>query len=241
MLGGLFSGKRNRITVVDDALEKCHSAASKSVGLEGLIKVCKDYLIDVLDKNSSRVFGVRALLENAVRELAQWRLRERAPLPAVVYRMDSRLPAEIATKGFQPWKESGNISIIEHVLGSIKGSTKLAKFESQYVSTTANLDFAKDMTFVSKLPNNYFFKITTRAVSERFSDVSKVFDENEVANPFETQFEWIHEGGIPADTVTHFITGRVLIDNALNNTDIVPDALDWQEMPKATPLDPITT
>jgi hypothetical protein len=241
---GAFSGKRNRVLKVDAALQKCQAASSKSVALTGLIDACKEYLDIPEQKAEKRVAGVKALMKNATEELAAWRMRERKPLPNSVFRMDERSPAEIARNGFQPWNAGGQITIIEHVNQVLKADRadaptgesgkegKGAKKHSQWVSTSGDLNFAKDPTLLAGLLNKYFYKIDTTVDPETFTDVNKHFDEQGVPNPYEPQFEFIKSGGIPGNQVTFYVHGRELMNFVIAGTDADTWNIPWQPMPE---------
>jgi hypothetical protein len=241
--GSFFSGSRNRVLRVDEALKKCQDASSKSVALTELIGACNEYLNIPEQKASKRISGVEALLKNATEELAAWRLRERIPLPNAVYRMDERPPAEIANVGFQPWNAGGDISIIEHVnqvlqvdrgdapTGESGEAGKGAKKHSQWVSTSGDLNFAKDPTLLQGLLFKYFYKIDTSVDPLTFTDVNKHFDEQGVPNPYEPQFEFIKSGGIPGNQVTYYVHGKELMEFVIARTDASSWNIPWTPMP----------
>jgi hypothetical protein len=241
--GGPFSGARDKIKKVDAALLKYQSASSRSVGLSEVIAACKDYLDGPGKKDSKRISGVKALRKEATNELAAWRLRERIPLPTSVYRSDERTPEKIAEVGFQPWLPQGNISIIEHVkqvleedhpdlaTGESGKAGMGAKKHSQFVSTAGDLNFAKDPTLLAGLLNKYFYKINTRTNTQSFHDASISFDEQGIPNPYETQFEFCQEGGIPGNQVSYFVPGSKLMDFILAGTDASSWNVPWEPMP----------
>ncbi len=239
-----FSGKRNNVVKIDNALKKCHGASSRSVGLTELIGACNEYLSAPEKKAKKRIAGVKALLKNATDELAAWRLRDRAPLPESVYRMDERLPAVISKVGFQPWNAGGNITIVEHVNQVLANNRDVAptgesgkagsgaKKHSQYVSTSGNLNFAKDPILLQGLLNKYFYKIDTTVDPQTFTDVNKHFDDQGLPNPYEPQFEFIKSGGIPGNQVTYFVNGRALMDFVIAGTDASTWVIPWEKMPE---------
>lgn len=245
---GAFAGKRNNVTKVDTALIKYHSATSKSVGLSEVIGKCDEYLNGPDKKDSSRVAGVKALKKEATNELAAWRLRARIPLPASVYRNDERTPEKIAEVGFQPWNAGGNVSIVEHVKQVLEadrpdaptgesGTKGMgAKKHSQWVSTAGDLNYAKDPTLLSGLLNKYFYKIDTRNDIASFHDSSKQFDELGIPNPYESQFEFCKEGGIPGNQVSHFVHGKALMNFVLAGTDAATWDVPWEPMPVHAPI-----
>lgn len=238
-----FSGSRNRVLKVDEALKKCQGASSKSMALTELIGACNEYLNIPEQKATKRISGVEALLKNATEELASWRLRERIPLPNAVYRMDERAPEEIANVGFQPWNAGGEISIIEHVnqvlevdredapTGESGKAGKGAKKHSQWVSTSGDLNFAKDPTLLQGLLSKYFYKIDTTVDPKKFTNVNKHFDEQGVPNPYEPQFEFIKSGGIPGNQVTYYVHGRELMEFVIAGTDASSWNIQWTPMP----------
>lgn len=245
-LWGVFTGKRNEIKKVEAALTKYHSASSKSVGLTDVINACDDYL-KTAGRAGSRIAGVNALKLAATKELAAWRLRDREPMPNSVYRMDERTPEEIAKVGFQPWNPAGTVSIIEHVTqvlrtkkpdrpdGTSGDIGKGAKKHSQYVSTAGNLEFAKDPTLLAGLLNKYFYKIDTSINPNNFNDVNRHFDEMGEPNPYETQFEWSHEGGIAPACITQYFHGKDIVDMVVAGK-IVENAIPWKNMPVQPPV-----
>ncbi len=245
-LWGAFTGKRDEVKKVEAALTKYHSATSKSVGLTDVINACDDYL-NVAGRAGSRIAGVKALKLAAAKELAAWRLRVRDPMPQSVYRMDERTPEVIAGVGFQPWNPAGTVNIVEHVTQVLR-TTKTdrpdgtsgaigmgAKKHSQFVSTAGNLDFAKDPTLLAGLLNKYFYKITTTVNPANFNDVSKHFDDMGEPNPYETQFEWAHDGGIPPASVTQYFKGKDIVDMVIAG-HIDPAAINWTDMPVLAPV-----
>lgn len=240
--GGVLSGTRSRVLAVDKALTDVTGAYSKSVALDKLINECNTYLSGPGSKDSTRVKGVKALLAEAITELTQWRMRARIPFPDFVFRMDERAPAVIAQVGFQPWNPAGTLSIIEHVKGAIEvaradvngksGAVGAgAKPHSQFVSTAADLEFAKDPVLAQGLPGKYFYKISTAAAPDTYTDVGEHFDGQQVANPFEKQLEFIQRGGIPGNQVVEYIAGKDVIGFALGEDDA--SALAWTPMPVA--------
>ena len=238
-----FSGPRNRVLEVDNALEKYHGGSSKSVGLSNLIDHCKKYLNVPDKKASARVVGVKALLLQATQELAAWRLRDRVPLPDSVYRMDERPPATIGQVGFQAWNSGGDITIIEHVTQVLREARadapngdsgevgKGAKKHSQFVSTAGDLNFAKDQKLLQGLPSKIFYKIDTTVNPQTFKDVNQYFDAQGEPNPYETQFEYIQSGGILGDHVTHYVSGKDLIPFVVAGTDASTWNIPWTPMP----------
>jgi len=243
--GSMFSGTRDRVLEVDAALKKCISASSKSVGFTELIGACDKYLNIPEKKDKTRIAGVTKLKKNAVEELAAWRLRDRMPLPASVFRMDERGPGDIAKLGFQPWNGKGNISIVEHVKQVLKTKQETAptgesgeigmgaKKHSQFVSTAGDMNFAKDPTLLAGLLAKKFYKIDTTVDPLTFTDVNKHFDELGEPNPYEPQFEFIKSGGIPGNQVTHYVEGKALIEFVIAQTDASTWDIKWLPMPQS--------
>jgi hypothetical protein len=208
-----------------------------------VIAACNEYLDGAGKKDSKRVAGVTALRTEATKELALWRLRDRVPLPDSVYRSDERAPEKIAEVGFQPWHSKGNVSIVEHVkqvleqdrpdapTGESGAKGMGAKKHSQWVSTAGDLNFAKDPTLLAGHLNKYFYKIDTRNNVQSIHDVSKHFDEQGIPNPYETQFEFCQEGGIPGDQISYYVHGSKLMDFILAGTDASTWNIPWEPMP----------
>jgi len=248
-LWGAFTGKRDEVKKVEAALTKYHSASSKSVGLTDVINACDDYL-KVAGRAGSRIAGVKALKLAATKELAAWRLRDRDPMPQSTYRMDERTPEAISKVGFQPWNPAGTVSIVEHVTqvlrtqkpdrpdGTSGDIGKGAKKHSQFVSTAGNLDFAKVPTLLAGLLSKYFYKIDTSINPANFNDVSKHFDEMGEPNPYETQYEWAHEGGIAPACITQYFHGKDIVDMVIAGK-IDVNAIAWKDMPVQPPVVPI--
>ncbi|WP_299733683.1 hemagglutinin repeat-containing protein [uncultured Endozoicomonas sp.] len=238
----LFS-ERKRISAIDKVLSNYDGADSRSSSLTNLINVATDYLEQPGKHNKKREKAVRELIDQANQELDAWRSRERAPLPGVVFRMDERSPELIAKTGFQPWNKDGSITIIEHVTGVLEqdravapsGDSEskgiLAKKHSQFVSTAADLSFAKDPVLLSGLLSKTLYKIDTTKNADSFTDVGLYFDRQKVANPFEKQREFVQKGGIDAGQVTHYTTGAELVDFVTGSASA--DRIKWYPLPKA--------
>ena len=65
--------------------------------------------------------------------------------------------------------------------------------------------------------------------------VSKHFDEQGIPNPYETQFEFIQNGGIPGNNVSHYVHGKDLMDLVIGGTPAKTWVIPWTEMPKVPP------
>jgi len=238
--GGKLSGKRKRILNVDKALHDVSGAMSVSVALDNVINQCNAYLSGPGSKDSTRVKGVKLLLQQAIADLAAWRIRARIPLPDFVFRSDTRDPAIIAKDGFQPWNSAGTISIVEHVKGSLEAARAdigdqsgavgaLAKHHSQFVSTAADIEFAKDPVLVAGLRSKIFYKIATAQNPATFTDVGEHFDGQNLPNPFEKQLEFVQLGGIPGDHVVEYVDGKDIEEFALGLADAA--SIPWKPMP----------
>jgi hypothetical protein len=143
----------------------------------------------------------------------------RKSLPEHLYRLDARVPEKIMFEGFQPWKDSGTISIKEHVSGVLEKASPsggtLAKQESQYVSTAAYKGLA-DPILAQICGGKYLYKVDSGYAGmnkSSFTDVNDYFDRLGKKRPFPKQREWIKDGGIPASAVTHFMPAENLYKN----------------------------
>ncbi len=235
----MFSGSRKSVLKVDKALKDVADASSVSVALDNLINQCNAYLTEP-GRDKTRKAGVKKLLGEAIAELAAHRMRARMPLPDFVFRSDERAPEAIAKAGFQPWKPTGAVSLIEHVTGALETAQQdkdgldldaggLTKKASQFVSTSASMDGAKDPTLIQGLLNKYYYKVSTGGDEASYTDVSKHFDDNLRANPYEKQNEFAKTGGVPPANIVAFVHGRDLIDFALGT--VGADAIPWSPMP----------
>jgi hypothetical protein len=236
---GKRSKNRKSILKIDKALADVAGATSVTVALDQVIQQCQAYL-DGKGRDKSKSMGVRKLMGQAMAELMIYRMRARMPLPEFVFRSDERAPDAIAQTGFQPWKPTGAVSLIEHVTGALETAQQdkdgldlqaggLTKKTSQFVSTSANMDGAKDPTLIQGLLNKYYYKISTDGDEASYTDVSKTFDEAERPNPYEKQNEFAKTGGVPPENIVAFVHGRDLIEFALGNVEA--DAIPWKPMP----------
>jgi hypothetical protein len=160
-------------------------------------------------------------------------------LPANTYRFDTRTPEQIAQTGFQPWKNTGNITIREHVENAYQqrpNQGKQTKYDSQFVSTGGYGILKKiDPTFAQGLLNTNVYKIDTAIAAQtgRFHDVNDHFDKIGVKRPYATQREWLKEGGIPPAAVVEWMPGIDFADQ-LNSQGQAPDESSltgWRNMP----------
>lgn len=139
-------------------------------------------------------------------------------LPEYTYRFDTRAPNVIRTLGFQPWATVGTISVIEHVKNSYAGGARngqQTKYDSQWVSTGAyGLVKKLDPTFAQQVLNTNLYRIETELAlaTGNFFDANDTFDRAGINRPYATQREWIKVGGVPQNSITHCMTGRVFFD-----------------------------
>lgn len=248
--GSAFSGKRNNILKVDDALYQVEGALSRSMALSNLIVQCNDYLNSPNKKAKKRVAGVNALLINAKAELQNWYKRSLPDRPDYVYRLEKDAPEVIAASGFKSTgQDDSDVTIIEHVNNSLAskrapmqgrnpkydpGTGEIgtnAKSHTHWISTGGSLEFMRDPTLMQGIMEKRVYKIDTRFNPESFVDASKVFNEQQVPNPYEMQLEFAQEGGIPPAWVTHYVEAREFIPIILGEKGASFDQINWRRMP----------
>lgn len=151
------------------------------------------------------------------------RILNRKELPTYVYRLDTRDPAAIRGQGFQPRKDDGTVTAIEHVKNTLSpGHANYqpnhgvpAKSYSQWVSTAGYGFFQPiDPTFAHHLANNdsYIYKIDTTVAIQTgpFVDANSHFDKAGIRRPYATQREWIKLGGINDAAIVNYMTATTM-------------------------------
>ncbi len=155
------------------------------------------------------------------------RVINRKDLPTHTYRWDTRTPATIRATGFQPWNNTGIVTLIEHVNNAYGPNHAQAgqqtKHDSQWVSTGAYGMLKRlDPTFAQQVLNTNLYKIDTAAAlaTGNFLDVNDTFDKAGIDRPYSTQREWLKLGGVDQASVIEYMTGA----DFFNQYDLVNGA-----------------
>ncbi len=185
---------------------------------------------DPITKTASPLVGDKVIQAASVKDRVAQQLRiwkrmlDQKQLPENVYRIDARDPNTIRQTGFQPHKDNGNISIKEHVTGALdralaNGNT-LAKYESQYVSTSA-YEGLKDAVLAQISTGKYLYKIDTTGIQAKtsFTDANDHFDRQGEPRPYPNQREWVKQGGIPGAAITHYMDARLFFTQEVRIVD----------------------
>lgn len=179
-------------------------------------------------------------LDRVKRQVGRWLKGKK--LPPNTYRWDDRTPDKIAQTGFQPWKDTGTLTLDEHVNNAFASGAKqgqLAKYESQWVSTGGYGMLKKlDPVFAQKVMNTHLYRIDTSTASQtgKFADANAHFDKIGKNRPYASQREWTKLGGIPPQAVDKYMDGMDFI-NQYDMTKGAPDEsqlTNWKDMPAAT-------
>jgi hypothetical protein len=81
-----------------------------------------------------------------------------------------------------------------------------------------------DATFAQQVLNTNLYKIDTSiaVATGHFRDANDTFDKAGIDRPFATQREWIKEGGVPANAIIEYMTGKTFF----NQYDLIKGAPD---------------
>ena len=154
-------------------------------------------------------------------------------VPKNVYRLDTRTPNEIAGTGFAPRPgAAGNLTLWGHVSRTYPDKPGFSQTDSQWISTGQN-DMLNDGIIATMTQTHTLYKINPKATGGKFGDVNRTFGPD---HQFVSQNEYAHEGAIPAQAITHYMSGADARNHLINampgrlNLDNLP-ADAWTAMP----------
>jgi RHS repeat-associated protein len=158
-------------------------------------------------------------------------------VPKNVYRMDTRQPAEIANTGFAPRENAaGNLTLWGHVSRTYPDKPGFSRDDSQWISTGRN-DMLNDGIIGGMTQTHNLYKIDPSRTGGKFADVNRTFGPD---HAYAHQNEYAHEGAIPSQAITHYMTGADARNHLINaispggpgrlNLDNLPDNA-WTAMP----------
>jgi len=154
-------------------------------------------------------------------------------VPKNVYRMDTRPPTEIAGGGFAPRPgAAGNLTLWGHVSRTYPDKPGFSQTDSQWISTGQN-DMLNDGIIANMTQTHTLYKIDPKATGGKFADVNRTFGPD---HAYANQNEYAHEGAIPAQAITHYMSGEDARNHLIDampgrlNLDNLP-ANAWTQMP----------
>ncbi|MCC5632310.1 scabin-related ADP-ribosyltransferase [Nostoc sphaeroides] len=174
-------------------------------------------------------------------KLPKFKLPSRKKTPKTLYRIDERKPNQIvASNGFKPHNQNGNIKIEEHVSGVLKkpdsNGGNLAKPHSQFVST-GKLGMLEDPKMTTMVTGKHLYKIKPSASGKaNYHSVKEHYKKIGEKQPYPQQKEWVSEGGIPSGEIKQYLTEKQLLAQLpLKRKPLIPwrrkSLKGWQDMP----------